>query len=537
MADFDRAPIRQLLVFSSTPDVAADGFVVPLLTAEIGDLGWKARELGFDGLEFLPNPDEVPTAAQLRKATAESGTVVSVINSGRLRPKGYAVLHRDAVRRRESIVVFKRLIDLAGELGARVGLGMARGDSETTVQGDDLGSVMHDVFAELAEHAAACGTRVMLEPADPGYVAVILRVREAYEAARRIASPGFGIMLDTYQLDQVEESFDLGFKDAGGLADHIHLYDRRHWSPGIEASERMDWNAIRAAMMAHGFSGSGSTVPPKAGDIFTRTRASTAFLRAQLSDSAATTVPSQRSTAKRALVTGGGSGIGQAVAEDLAGRGYHVFVADLSYERANAVAASLGAIGGGGTALAMDVSDARSVAAGLALIDEELDALVCAAGIFVDGTAETTTLEQWQHVLDINLTGSFLAVKTSLPRLRRGSSIVLLSSSTGAHDALPNALAYVTSKGGVTMMTKALAADLAASGIRVNAIAPGPTDTPMLRGLLDEEGRRAFGDTLPVKRLGTPAEIAAAVAFLLDEKSSFVTGAIVPVDGGQTAVV
>jgi len=468
----------------------------------------------------------------IRRAVDDAGIAVGVINSGRLRPAGYALLHRDAEIRRKSVDVFKRFIDLGGALGARVGLGMARGDADTTIPAPDLEPVMLDVFGEIAAHAASRGTRVMLEPADPGYVAAILRVAEAREMARRIASPGFGIMLDTYQLDQVEESYEEGFGAAAGMADHIHLYDRHHWSPGIEPSEQMDWPRIRAAMVAHGFAGSGSTVPPKAGDMVAGTRASTAFIRASLMSA-----PPASRPARQALVTGGGSGIGEAASRAFAAGGYAVVVADVSEDRAAAVAAAITDSGGSATALRLDVGDAAGVSAAIAGIDGAIDALVCAAGVFAPGTAETTSVEEWRRVIDINLTGSFLCVKAALPKMRRGGSIVLLSSSTGAHDALANSVAYCSSKGGVTLLAKALAADLAPEGIRVNAIAPGPTDTPMLRGILDEEGLRAFAATLPAQRLGTAAEIAAVAVFLAGDAASFVTGAVVPVDGGQTAVV
>lgn len=275
-------PVTELLVFSSTPDVAADNFVVPVLAAEIDVLAARAVALGFDGLEFLPNPHAIPDAGYLRRAAGAAGARIGVINSGRLRPKGYALLHRDPARRRASIDVFRRYIDLAGAVGARVGLGMARGDSETTVDKPDLDAVMRDVFGEIAAHAAAAGTVVMLEPADPGYVAAILRVAEARDAARAVASPGFSIMLDTYQLDQVEDSIEAGFLAAEGMGRHIHLYDPNHWPPGVRDGRRLDWAGVRAAMEKGGFSGSASTVLAPEGDADAIARASNAFIRTTL---------------------------------------------------------------------------------------------------------------------------------------------------------------------------------------------------------------------------------------------------------------
>lgn len=113
----------------------------------------------------------------------------------------------------------------------------------------------------------------------------------------------------------------------------------------------------------------------------------------------------------------------------------------------------------------------------------------------------------------------------------------MLSSSTGAYDAIPDAVAYVASKGGVAMLAKAMAVDHAAENIRINAIAPGPTDTPMLRGLMDEASRAAFAATLPAKRLGRAQDFVGATLFLASDAAAFVTGAVLAVDGGQTALV
>ncbi len=275
------APIERILVFCSTPDVEADGFVVPILAEPIERLAARAASLGFDGLEFLPDPGDIPEPERLRSVLDAAGVGLGVVNSGRMAARGFALLHRDARRRRELIEIYKRYVDLAGALGARVGLGMARGDASVAVSGPDLPALMRDVFGEIAEHAERAGTVVMLEPADPGYVAVVLRVEEAVEQARLVGSPGFSIMLDTHQLEVVEPSFEEGFAAAEGRASHIHLYDPGHWPPGV-AEKRLDWDRIRAAMQSHGFRGSGSMVLAPEGDRDAAARASVAFVRATL---------------------------------------------------------------------------------------------------------------------------------------------------------------------------------------------------------------------------------------------------------------
>ena len=142
-------------------------------------------------------------------------------------------------------------------------------------------------------------------------------------------------------------------------------------------------------------------------------------------------------------------------------------------------------------------------------------------------------------MLAVNLTGTFLCSKAALAHMvAKGRGVIInVASTTGAHDACAHAAAYVTSKGGVTLLTRSMAIDYAKQGIRVNAICPGPTDTPMLRNALTPEELEAFAKTFPMNRLGRPEEIAGAALFLASEDASFVTGAILHVDGGQTAEV
>jgi len=233
---------------------------------------------------------------------------------------------------------------------------------------------------------------------------------------------------------------------------------------------------------------------------------------------------------KVALITGGASGIGQATAELFTREGAKVAVAD-------AIQAS-----GAALCLQADVSDSGQVAK---MVDATLqafgriDILLNAAGILHYGTVLETDEQAWNRVLSINLTGTYLCCRAVLPHMIRqgGGSIINVSSTAGAHDAIPNAAAYVASKGGVLMLTKAMAVDHAKQGVRVNALVPGATDTPMIRKVLTPEAMEGLGAQHPIGRIGRPEELAKAVLFLASDDASFVTGSAMYVDGGQTAKI
>jgi len=227
---------------------------------------------------------------------------------------------------------------------------------------------------------------------------------------------------------------------------------------------------------------------------------------------------------KRALVTGGGSGIGAAVARRLAAEGAEVIVADLSPA---AVADELGV-----QAVVLDVRDEEQVAAALA----DLDVLVNVAGIGSTTNAPETTLEVWENVFAVNARGTFLCCKHAIPGMAAlgGGSIVNVASVAGLV-GLRNRAAYCASKGAVISLTRALAVDHVADGIRVNAVAPGTVDSPWVRRLVEDVGESldALRARQPLGRLGTPEEIADAVAYLA--AAEFVTGSLLVIDGGLTA--
>jgi NAD(P)-dependent dehydrogenase (short-subunit alcohol dehydrogenase family) len=248
---------------------------------------------------------------------------------------------------------------------------------------------------------------------------------------------------------------------------------------------------------------------------------------------------------KVALVTGGASGLGAESARRLAREGAKVVLTDLAAEAGQAVADEIAAAGGTAAFLPQDVTDDARWAEVVETVMGRfgrLDVLVNSAGVGSGGQPILeATLEGWRRITSINLDGTFLGVKTVAPVMvaaGRGS-IINLSSILGKV-GLPGASAYCASKGGVALLTKAVALELAPAGVRVNSVHPGFIETPMvLNALRESENENAMRGLIvsrhAVGRLGAPREIADAIVFLASDESSFMTGSEVVVDGGYTA--
>jgi len=241
---------------------------------------------------------------------------------------------------------------------------------------------------------------------------------------------------------------------------------------------------------------------------------------------------------KAALITGAGAGIGLATARRLARDGIRVAVNDLDPKAAQDVAASLGA---GHIAVPGDVADehdAEQMVAKTLKAFGQLDILVNNAGIG-DGAvpALDQTIEQFRRTVSVHADGCFLLSRAAAKAMgRTGGAIVNLSSIAG-QTGIPNRIAYAAAKGAVSMMTRVLACEWAALGVRVNAVAPGYVRTALVDGLIangqiDAKGIKA---RTPMRRLADPDEIADVIAFLVSDQASYVTGAILPVDGGYSA--
>ena len=245
---------------------------------------------------------------------------------------------------------------------------------------------------------------------------------------------------------------------------------------------------------------------------------------------------------KVVLVTGGGSGIGRASAQALAREGAEVVVTDVVAEGGNETVRLIEEAGGKAVFILGDVADATDVERIIGEVEARHGRLDCAfnnAGI--EGSQAPTaecTEENWDRVLRVNLKGIWMCMKYEIPLMlrRHGGSIVNTASVAGLV-GFPNIAAYNASKGGVIQLTKTAALEYAKEGIRVNAVCPGVIRTPMVERFLDgsAEAEAAFIAMEPVGRMGTPEEIAEAVAWLCSDASSFVTGDALPVDGGLVA--
>lgn len=247
----------------------------------------------------------------------------------------------------------------------------------------------------------------------------------------------------------------------------------------------------------------------------------------------------RRFTDRVAVVTGAGSGIGQAVAVRLAREGARVAALDVATDNLAATVADITAEGGTAAAFTCDVTSESSVGDAVAALVAELGdpTVVCnVAGIGGFFHTVEMPLEWWEKILAVNLTGPFLVCRATLPYLlEHGGSVVNVASNTALMGQSYSA-AYCASKAGLLMFSKALAAEYLSRGVRVNVVAPGGVDTPLIGTFELPEGADMKELTKIMTPMGfsTPAEIAASVAFIASEESSYTTGAVLSVDGGLT---
>jgi meso-butanediol dehydrogenase/(S,S)-butanediol dehydrogenase/diacetyl reductase len=244
----------------------------------------------------------------------------------------------------------------------------------------------------------------------------------------------------------------------------------------------------------------------------------------------------ERFKGKVALITGGASGIGAATAHRFAAEGGTVVICDRNGAAAEKVATEVG-----GRGYELDVTDLDRTLAVVEAVGD-IHVLVSAAGVDVCDTVPNTTPDEWRTILDVDLTGVYNACRAVLPRFvaQGGGAIVTISSAIGTVGER-NRSAYCAAKAGVENLTRAMALDHGPAGVRANCVAPGLIDTPLIRngkvsGADDPGAMQAMVDRHhALGRIGQPAEVAAAIAFLASDDASFITGAILPVDAGWTA--
>jgi NAD(P)-dependent dehydrogenase (short-subunit alcohol dehydrogenase family) len=247
-----------------------------------------------------------------------------------------------------------------------------------------------------------------------------------------------------------------------------------------------------------------------------------------------------RFSGKGALVTGAASGIGRATALRLAAEGAAVVAADLDRERLSTLPAETDGGSGSIHVRAADVSSADAVAELVSSAVStlgRLDVVVNVAGVLSFSHTHEHTLEEWDRLLAVNLTGTFLVCRASIPHLLASRGTIVNLASTAAHKGQPWSAAYVASKGGVLALTKALAVEYARAGLRVNSVSPGAIDTPIAEAFHMPEGAdgKLLSRMMPLDGFGSPEGIAAAIAYLASEEASHMNGADVVIDGAMTA--
>lgn len=241
---------------------------------------------------------------------------------------------------------------------------------------------------------------------------------------------------------------------------------------------------------------------------------------------------------KTAVITGGGSGIGEAISIHLAGQGAEVFILEKVASAGEKVIEQIRSNGGEASFIAADVSDFEAVQQAIHTIPAPIDILINNAGIAHVGNVESTSPEDFDRIYQVNVKGVFHCLKAVIPKMTRGGAIINVASIASVV-GIPDRFAYSMSKGAVYTMTLSVAKDYLKKGIRCNCIAPARIHTPFVDGFIhknypgqEPEVFDRLSKTQPIGRMGTPEEVAALVTYLCSDEAAFITGTCFPIDGG-----
>jgi meso-butanediol dehydrogenase/(S,S)-butanediol dehydrogenase/diacetyl reductase len=248
----------------------------------------------------------------------------------------------------------------------------------------------------------------------------------------------------------------------------------------------------------------------------------------------------KRFQGRTVLITGAGSGIGRATAERFGSEGAAVVCVDLNEKGVNETASTIQSGGGEALALTCDVSKPAAVdeTFGRALERyQRLDVLANVAGVGGFRRLDETAIEDWNRVIGVNLTGTFLTCQRAMPHILESKGAIINTASVAGLKSHPFSAAYCASKGGVVTMTKALAVEFGRKGVRINCLCPGGVETPMIGQFQLPEGANpaVLQRIMPLGRMGQPQEIAGVIVFLASEDASYMNGSVVVVDGGMIA--
>jgi NAD(P)-dependent dehydrogenase (short-subunit alcohol dehydrogenase family) len=241
---------------------------------------------------------------------------------------------------------------------------------------------------------------------------------------------------------------------------------------------------------------------------------------------------------RRVLITGGTGGVGTAVAQGMAEKGYHVVVTDLDQDACNTLADGICRAGGSAEGVALDVTNREMIETVFA--DQEpkggIDTLVTSAAIVKPAPILEFETEDWERILNVNLTGTFHCCQVAGRRMvDKGFGRIITISSVNGQIANTNRGAYSCTKGGVDTLTRLLAAELGARGVTANAISPTPVDTPMILKVHGAQDRKRWTDQIPAGRYAKPEEVASAAVFLASKDAGYINGHILNLDGGFMA--